>query len=100
MLSKTDQWDQKEFLKNKKELEYKGVGVYLIDTILEPIERTETMKYNPHEISKLKEGSVLVFYCYSGKTTLKRLEEYRKKFPNFSCVSLKGGKSYWNTSLT
>ena len=93
------QWTQKEFLKNKKDLNEKNIDVFLIDTILEPIEGIKTIKYDPYVLKEKKEGSVFVFYCYSGKTTLSRLGEYSKKFPKHKCISLKGGKSYWNKNI-
>ena len=94
-----DQWTQREFLDNKKILNENNVDVYLIDTILETIEGMDTTTYNPHQMSNIEKESVFVFYCYSGKTTLKRLGEYKKKFPKHHCISLKGGKSYWDKSM-
>ena len=37
MFSKNE-WTQKEFLQNKRELQKKGIEVILIDTILKPID--------------------------------------------------------------
>jgi len=95
----SDEWSQKEFLTNKKKLINDGIRVLLIDTILSPIEKIETIVYNPYELSKEVDGSVFVFYCDSGKTTLNRLKEYKKKFPNHHCISLKGGKGYWRKNM-
>ncbi|OHE07039.1 MAG: hypothetical protein A2513_00730 [Sulfurimonas sp. RIFOXYD12_FULL_33_39] len=94
------EWTQEEFLKNKKILEAQNVKVLLIDTILSSIDYIDTVIYNPFELSKEPNGSVFVFYCDSGKSTLNRLNEYRKKFPNHHCISLKGGRSYWRKNMT
>lgn len=94
-----DEWTQKEFLENKEKLNKEGVEVVLIDTILSPIEKTDSIVYNPYELSKYPDGSVFVFYCDTGKTTLDRLNEYKKKFPTMHCISLKGGKGYWRKNM-
>ena len=94
-----DEWTQEEFLKNKKRLEKEGIKVLLIDTILSPIEYAQTTLYNPFELNKEPEGSVFVFYCDSGKATLNRLKEYKKKFPRYHCISLKGGRGYWRKNM-
>lgn len=94
-----DEWTQKEFLQNKKKLEQEGVDVVLVDTILSPIEKAESVTYNPPKLQKYPEGSVFVFYCDSGKATLDRLQEYKKKFPKHHCVSLKGGRGYWRKNM-
>lgn len=94
-----DEWTQEEYLRNKKTLEAKGVKVLLIDTILNPIEGTETVVYNPPALKQEKEGSVFVFYCDSGKGTFNRLGEFRAKFPHYICISLKGGRGYWRKYL-
>lgn len=90
-----DEWTQEEFLREKARLKREGVNVLLIDTILAPIERAETVVYNPYELSKEAEGSVFVFYCDTGKDTKNRLSEYRRKFPAHHCLSLRGGRGYW-----
>jgi hypothetical protein len=90
-----DEWTQEEFLRNKKKLEKEGRKVLLIDTILNPIDYTETMTYNPAILKDEPEGSVFVFYCDTGKATMDRLKEYQSKFPKHYCVSLKGGRGYW-----
>ncbi|WP_373035699.1 hypothetical protein [Sulfurimonas sp.] len=94
-----DEWTQKEFLENKRELEKKGIKVILIDTILSPIEKADTVVYNPFELAQEPEGSVFVFYCDSGKATLDRLKEYKSKFPKHHCISLKGGRGYWRKNM-
>lgn len=94
-----DEWTQKEFLQNKKKLEAEGVKVLLVDTILSQIEHTDTTLYNPYELSKEPKGTVFVFYCDSGKATLNRLKEYKKKFPDYHCISLKGGRGYWRKNM-
>jgi hypothetical protein len=94
-----NEWTQKEFLENKRELEKQGIKVLLIDTILSPIDKIETVIYNPFELLKEPEGSVFVFYCDSGKATLDRLKEYKKKFPKHHCISLKGGRGYWRKNM-
>jgi hypothetical protein len=48
-----DEWTQKEFLQNKKELESIGIKVLLIDTILAPIEKADTIIYNPYELKNV-----------------------------------------------
>ncbi|MCW8953784.1 MAG: hypothetical protein OQK48_02455 [Sulfurimonas sp.] len=94
-----NEWTQKEFLQNKKKLEEDGIKVILVDTILSPIEKADTVVYNPYELKNEPEGSVFVFYCDSGKATLNRLDEYREKFPNHVCISLKGGRGYWRKNM-
>ncbi|MDO8454707.1 MAG: hypothetical protein Q7S59_09070 [Sulfurimonas sp.] len=95
-----NEWTQKEYLQNKKKLQEIGVKIFLIDTILSPIENAQTMTYNPYEMTKLPHGSVFVFYCDSGKSTLYRIDEYKKKFPHHYCISLKGGRGYWRKNMT
>ena len=95
-----DEWTQKEFLQNKKKLQEVGVKVVLIDTILAPIEKADSFTYNPPEMNKFPHGTVFVFYCDSGKSTLNRLKEYKEKFPTCHCISLKGGKSYWRKNMS
>lgn len=94
-----DQWTQKEFLENKIKLEKEDVEVILVDTILSPIDKAKTTIYNPPELKKFPDGTVLVFYCDSGKATLDRLVEYKKKFPKHHCISLKGGRAYWRKNM-
>ena len=94
-----DEWSQEEFLRAKKELERQGRQVLLIDTIARPIEGAETVLYNPYELEKLPEGTVLVFYCDTGKETRERLAEFRRRFPGKVCVSLRGGRGYWRKTL-
>lgn len=93
------EWTQKEYLQNKKKLEAEGTKVILIDTILSPIDKADTVIYNPPLLKEEPEGSVFVFYCDSGKATLNRLEEYQKKFPKNPCISLKGGRGYWRVNM-
>lgn len=99
-MSYPNEWSQKEFLRNKKRLEAEGVKVLLIDTILSPIENAGTVVYNPYELQNEPKGSVFVFYCDSGKSTLDRLKEYKKKFPMHHCISLRGGRGYWRVNMT
>ena len=87
-----DEWTQEEFLRNKKELEAQGIKVLLIDTILNPIEGAQTTLFSPPLLKNEPEGSVFVFYCDSGKGTFNRLKEFREKFPNHVCISLRGGR--------
>jgi len=94
-----DEWTQKEFLQNKEKLQKEGIKVILIDTILSPIEKAQTTVYNPFELKQEEKGTVFVFYCDSGKATLNRLKEYKKRFPNNPCISLKGGKGYWRKNM-
>jgi len=93
------EWTQKEFLQNKKKLEKEGIQVLLVDTILSSIEKADTIVYNPYEMKNYPDGTIFVFYCDSGKATLDRLQEYRKKFPNHICISLKGGRGYWRKNM-
>ena len=94
-----NEWTQKEFLINKKNLEKDGVKVLLVDTILSPIQKANTVVYNPYDLSKEPEGSVFVFYCDTGKASKERLKEYREKFPTMHCISLKGGRGYWRKNM-
>lgn len=94
-----NEWTQEEFLAHKKELEASGVKVLLIDTILSGIDGVETVVYNPPELLKEPKGSVFVFYCDTGKNSLNRLAEYKRRFADYKCVSLKGGRAYWRKGL-
>ncbi len=94
-----DEWTQEEFLKNKQKLQQEGVAVVLVDTILSSIEKADSVVYNPYELKKYPEGSVFVFYCDTGKATKERLKEYKEKFPNHHCISLKGGRGYWRKDM-
>jgi hypothetical protein len=93
------EWTQKEFLENREKLAKEGVEVVLIDTILSPIEKVDTLVYNPYALKNYKEGTVFVFYCDTGKATMDRLSEYREKFPLHHCISLKGGRGYWRKNM-
>lgn len=93
-----DEWTQDEYLEYKCDLEGSGKKVLLIDTIANPIVGTDTMLYNPYEINQYPKGTVLVFYCDTGKSTKERLPEFRRKFPGYTCVSLRGGRGYWRKS--
>lgn len=95
-----DEWTQKEFLTNKRKLESQGVSVVLVDTILNPIERTDTLTYSPPHLRQMAKGSVFVFYCDTGKASKERLGEFRAKFPDHVCISLRGGRGYWRKNLT
>ena len=99
MIISKDEWTQEEFLKNRKELNKQNIKVVLIDTILKPIEKEETVLYNPFELEKYPSNSVFVFYCDTGKTTKERLKSYKNKFPNHRCISLKGGRAYWRPNF-
>lgn len=94
-----DQWTQKDYLENKIKLEKEGVKVFLIDTILSPIDKADTIVYNRHELKNFPDGSVFVFYCDSGKATFDRLREYKNNFPKHHCISLKGGRGYWRKNM-
>lgn len=94
-----NEWTQEEFLRNKQLLEAQGTKVLLIDTILNSIEGAQTTLYSPPLLKNEPEGSVFVFYCDSGKGTNNRLGEFREKFPNHVCISLKGGRGYWRKNL-
>ena len=90
-----DEWTQQELFTYSRELAKKDIKVVLVDTILKPIANVETITYNPYEMSLMPKGTVFVFYCDTGKTTKSRLEFYRKKLPEYKCVSLRGGRGYW-----
>ncbi len=94
-----DEWTQEEYLRYRKELEEQGVKVLLIDTILNPIDGAGTVLYSPPLLRSEPEGSVFVFYCDSGKSSRERLREFRSKFPNHVCISLRGGRGYWRKNL-
>lgn len=94
-----DEWTQEDFLRNKQLLEKEGVKVILIDTILNSIEGTESIVYNPPLLSLEPSGSIFVFYCDTGKSTRDRLKEFRKRFPDKVCISLRGGRGYWRKNL-
>ena len=92
------QWNQEEFLKQREENGKKSIEVLLIDTINKPIDGEKTILYNPYILKEYPKETIFVFYCDTGKTTKDRLKEYQKKFPNNLCISLKGGRGYWNKS--
>jgi len=94
-----DEWTQEQYLREKRRLEKEGVKVLLIDTVLTPIEKAETVVYNPYELQQQPEGSVFVFYCDTGKGTRDRLDEFRAKFPKYHCISLRGGRGYWRKNM-
>lgn len=94
------EWTQEEYLRAKAQLEKEGVEVYLIDTILSPIDKADTVTYNPYELAQKPAGSVFVFYCDTGKATKERLDEFKKRFPEHHCVSLRGGRGYWRKNMT
>ncbi|KLE08319.1 hypothetical protein [Aliarcobacter butzleri] len=94
-----DEWTQEELFRNKKILEKEGVKVVVIDTILKPLETIETITYNPYEMNNYPKNTVFVFYCDTGKTTKERIRYYKKKFPNYKCVSLKGGRAYFRPNF-
>lgn len=95
-----DEWTQAEYLTNRRVLEAKGIKVLLIDTISNPIDGAETVVYSPPLLHQELEGSVFVFYCDTGKSSKERLKEFRSKFPNHICISLRGGRGYWRKNLT
>jgi len=90
-----DEWTQQELYKYSKVLENDGIKVVLVDTILKPIENIETITYNPYEMLEYPKNTVFVFYCDTGKTTKERLNYYKKKFSDYKCISLRGGRGYW-----
>ena len=90
-----DEWTQQELLKNIKLLEQQNRTVVQVDTILKPLPNIESITYNPYEMNQMPKGTVFVFYCDTGKSTKERLAFYRKKLPNYECVSLRGGRGYW-----
>lgn len=94
-MSNSDEWTQQELYKNIKKYKKNGVQVILIDTILKPLEKIDTMLYNPYEMEKFPKGTVFVFYCDTGKSTKERLNYFKKKFPDYLCISLRGGRAYW-----
>lgn len=94
-----DEWTQKEYLTNKQLLEAQGIKVILVDTILNSIEGADGITYNPPLMRQEPAGTVFVFYCDSGKGTHSRLKEFREKFPDHVCISLKGGRGYWRKNL-
>ena len=94
MFSK-DEWTQIELFKNKKLLEEEGIKIVIVDTILKPLDNLEVITYNPYEMNLYPKGTVFVFYCDTGKNTKERLVYYKRKFPNYRCISLKGGRAYF-----
>ncbi len=94
-----DEWTQEEFLRAKKEYEKEGRAVVLVDTILSPIEKENSVVYNPYELKNYPKGSIFVFYCDTGKETKERLSEFKNRFPDHVCISLKGGRGYWRKNM-
>ena len=99
MIEIKEEWTQEEFLRAKQEYAKEGKKVVLVDTILSPIEKVETVVYNPFELKNYPKGSIFVFYCDTGKETKERLGEFRKKLPDHICISLKGGRGYWRKNM-
>ena len=99
MVEFKEEWTQEEFLRARKALEAEGRDVLLVDTIAKAIEGAETVLYNPFELKKYPEGTVFVFYCDTGKETKERLPEFRRRFPDKICISLRGGRGYWRKLL-
>ena len=95
-----DEWTQQELYKNTQELEKKGIKVVLVDTILKPLDKIDTITYNPYEMKEMPQGTVFVFYCDTGKTSKERLNYYKSKFPNYTCISLRGGRAYWRPNYS
>lgn len=95
-----DEWTQQELYKYTKEFEPQGINIVLIDTILKPLEKIETMTYNPYEMGKMPTSTIFVFYCDTGKMTKERLNFYKNKLPNHRCVSLRGGRAYWRPNYS
>lgn len=91
-----DEWTQTEYLQAVAE---NSCPIFLVDTILSKIEGVDTVTYNPYELLQQPKGSIFVFYCDTGKASLNRLKEYKKKFPQHHCISLKGGRGYWRPYL-
>jgi hypothetical protein len=94
-----DEWTQKEYLTNKQLLAAQGVRVILVDTILNSIDGVESITYSPPLMKQEPAGSVFVFYCDTGKSSRERLAEFRAKFPDHVCISLRGGRGYWRKNL-
>lgn len=92
---KRQEWSQIEYLQNKKEYEKLGIQTVLIDTVNAPIDGMETILYNPYKLHNYPKGTVFVFYCDTGKSTLERLDEFQQRFPDKECFSLRGGRGYW-----
>ena len=95
-----DEWTQEEYLKYKQINEKEGIETILIDTINTPIEGTETVLYNPYELQNYPKDTVFVFYCDTGKSTYERLGEFKKRFPDKRCISLRGGRGYWRKTYS
>ena len=95
-----DEWTQQELYKNTVELEKEGKKVVLVDTILKPLENIETTTYNPYSLSKMSCDTILVFYCDTGKMSKERLNFYKSKLPNHTCISLRGGRAYWRPNYS
>ena len=95
-----DEWTQQELYKYTKELEREGIEVVLIDTILKPLDKIDTITYNPYEMKEMPTGTVFVFYCDTGKTSRERLNYYKNKFSDYTCISLRGGRAYWRPNYS
>ena len=94
-----DEWTQQELYEHIKKCKQNNVQIILIDTILKPLDNIETMVYNPYLMKEFPKGSVFVFYCDTGKSTKERLSYYKSKFPDYKCVSLRGGRGYWRPNF-
>ncbi len=94
-----DEWTQEEYLLAKRELAGSGREILLVDTIAKSIDGTDTVLYNPFVLKEYPPGTIFLFYCDTGKETKERLPEFRKRFPDKICISLRGGRGYWRKSL-
>ena len=95
-----DEWTQQELYKYTKELEKEGRAVVLVDTILKPLEKIETMTYDPFKLKEMPTDPVFVFYCDTGKMSKERLKFYKSKLPDHTCISLRGGRAYWRPNYS
>ena len=90
---------QKELFDVMERLEEEGVETVLVDTILKPLPGFPSMTLNPPEMKKMKPGTLFVFYCDTGKSTMERLPAFERQFPDHRVASLRGGRSRWRETL-
>lgn len=95
-----DEWSQEEYIRYKQLGEKEGIQTILVDTINTPIDGAQTVLYNPYILQQYPKDTVFVFYCDTGKATYERLNEYKKRFPDKKCISLRGGRGYWRKTCS
>lgn len=96
-----DELSQKELFSHIRTGDIRQEDVVLVGVTLKEIDTNlfPQMRYNPFEMQKMPKEKLFLFYCDSGKESLENLRFYRKKLPEHRCLSLRGGRGYWQPSM-